>query len=68
MDRRKDRQTALIIDTAITTCATYGVQVAAVVLSERAIEHRTILRVLTSQRQRRTAGQRDSLITFDEET
>jgi len=58
MNRRKDRQTAVLIDAAINTSSAQGVHVAAVVLSEYEIAHGTILRVLTLPRQRRGAGQR----------
>jgi hypothetical protein len=61
MNRRKDRQTALIIDRAISTCSTQGVQLATMILSTHDIAHGTIMRVLTSPRQRRSAGQRSCI-------
>lgn len=57
MNRRRDRATALIIDTALNTCATHGVQVAAAALSTEGVSRATILRVLTQARQRRAPGQ-----------
>jgi len=63
MNRRKDRHTAFIIDAAINTSSAQGVQVAAMILSDHDIEHRTILRVLTSPRQRRAADQRSCQAT-----
>lgn len=61
MNRRNDQQTAFIIDAAIHTCSAQGVQVAALVLSDHDVALGTILRVLTSPRQRRGVGQRSAL-------
>jgi hypothetical protein len=61
MNRRQDRQTALVIDAAIGTASTHGVQVAAIVLSEQGIRHSTVLGVLTAPKQRRSPGQRPTL-------
>jgi hypothetical protein len=58
VERRRDRLTALIIDAALHTCGTHGVEVAALALRDHGIERETILRVLTVPRQRRGAGQR----------
>ena len=57
MDQRRDRLTALIIDAALHTCGTHGVEVAALSLKEHGVAHETILRVLTRPRQRRGLGQ-----------
>jgi hypothetical protein len=57
MNRRQDRSTALIIEAALNTCATHGVQAAAAALSAHGARRDTILRVLTQPRQRRGPGQ-----------
>lgn len=58
MDQRKDRLTALIIDAALHTCGTHGVQVASLAMQEHGVAREVIMRVLTSPRQRRGPGQR----------
>jgi len=57
MDERRDRLTALIIDAALHTCGTHGVEVAALSMEEHGVARETILRVLTRPRQRRGLGQ-----------
>ena len=57
MNRRRDRSTAVIIDAALSTCATHGVQAAAAALLQHGARRDTILRVLTQPRARRAPGQ-----------
>jgi hypothetical protein len=57
MDERRDRLTALIIDAALHTCGTHGVEVAALSMEEHGVARKTIMRVLTLPRQRRGVGQ-----------
>jgi len=58
MEKRRDRLTALVIDAALTTCSTHGVEVAALAMAEQGVDFSTVLRVITSPRKRRGPGQR----------
>jgi len=57
MDERRDRLTALIVDAALHTCGTHGVEAAALSMEQHGVARETILRVLTRPRQRRGVGQ-----------
>jgi hypothetical protein len=59
MERRQDRMTALVIEAALHTTRTHGVEMAALAMAEQGVPHEVIIRVLVFRRQRRaTLGAR----------
>jgi hypothetical protein len=58
MERRQDRVTALIIEAALHTCETHGLQTAALRMAEQGVPREVIVRLLVFRRQRRFSGAR----------
>jgi hypothetical protein len=54
MERRQDRLTALMIEAALHTTRTHGLQDATLAMAEYGVPHEVIIRVLVLQRQRRS--------------